>query len=883
MDRRGVRSRAETRRGSVRDNMLRRLAPLAGPALIVVAVLVVDQAFAFGGKLTNQHEDVLGLTLPTYCFLGKSLAAGHIPLWNPYSLVGLPFAADPQSGWGYLPAMVLFSALSCGRAMRWYIVLQPILAGLGIYAFLRGERVSRPAATAGGLVIALVMAGSYVGLSIAVAAAVAWTSLLLAATSRYWRAATWPARLGWLALTALAIGQLAGAYAADGLAYGVGAVGVYVVVRAVADLRSNRGWKLVGGLIAMLAAASLFVNMAYLLPRLGYVSRATTGLGYEKLITLQSQLTGVDSPIYRAKGQPPAWPLGLTVSPGSYVALAALLLVFAAFFSRQRRSLAVGFGVFGLVSYLLSSEMFAGWVRDEWPRVSLVDFYLHDPRRFRYALLIAIAVLAGLGVEAWLTATTTRARLLMLAPGAVVWLVLPLLFDVPGGHSGVWVFGLLAGGAALAVAWRKPALAFVVPAVIAVEMVASGLSGQATPYLRVGLGQSTQDPGAFPGLQRPVIDAGAYARPDAIAKRIATGGGGRFVTFDPRLIQGRDAYLALQTPQYWALEANGRGMISGIEDVQGYNSVAPIPYWAYSRTADPHPTRYNVTFYRNLTPQILDLLDVGWVVGGGWKKPPVPGLVPVTASLDPRAPRDPITLYRVTGPALDVGTGFREHERATFVDSWKVVGSAQEARDAVTAKVFDPRAIVVLTADPGLGPSPEPSVGGGVARAAFRATGSQSADIDVVAPTDGLVLVRIPWDPHWTATVDGEPAPVLEADSFLQAIPVRAGQHKVRIAYRDGSVGLGMMIGLLSLGVILGVALVLHRRRRAGGRHREAPPKTMRTAETPPPGAAVSRVAEDEPSERPPVHRVPGRGESASQPVACGADRLRSSPLRPSA
>jgi len=129
--------------------ILRRAAPFAGPALIVLAVLVVDHAFV-GGLVTNQHEDVIGLTLPTYCFLGKTLATGHIPLWNPYTLAGVPFAADPQSGWTYLPAMLLFSTMSCGRAIRWYIVLQPVLAGLGIYAFLRSERCSRPAATVGG-------------------------------------------------------------------------------------------------------------------------------------------------------------------------------------------------------------------------------------------------------------------------------------------------------------------------------------------------------------------------------------------------------------------------------------------------------------------------------------------------------------------------------------------------------------------------------------------------------------------------------------------------------------------------------------------------------------------------------------------------------------
>ena len=114
--------------------------------------------FAFLGKLSNQHVDPLAFWLPTHCFLGESLASGHVPTWNPHVMGGVPFAADPQSGWMYLPAMALYTALPCGTAIRWFIVLQPILAGLGTYWFLRSERLSRPAATVGGLMLALLAA-----------------------------------------------------------------------------------------------------------------------------------------------------------------------------------------------------------------------------------------------------------------------------------------------------------------------------------------------------------------------------------------------------------------------------------------------------------------------------------------------------------------------------------------------------------------------------------------------------------------------------------------------------------------------------------------------------------------------------------------------------
>ena len=52
---------------------------------------------------------------PWYGFLGDSLRSGHIPMWNPSQFAGTPFAADPESGWTYLPAMLLFAVVSKKR------------------------------------------------------------------------------------------------------------------------------------------------------------------------------------------------------------------------------------------------------------------------------------------------------------------------------------------------------------------------------------------------------------------------------------------------------------------------------------------------------------------------------------------------------------------------------------------------------------------------------------------------------------------------------------------------------------------------------------------------------------------------------------------------
>ena len=71
----------------------------AGPALIVGSVLFALRGIAFLPNLSDQHPDILSFWLPRSCMLGRAIADGHVPLWNPFEMSGTWFAADPQSGW----------------------------------------------------------------------------------------------------------------------------------------------------------------------------------------------------------------------------------------------------------------------------------------------------------------------------------------------------------------------------------------------------------------------------------------------------------------------------------------------------------------------------------------------------------------------------------------------------------------------------------------------------------------------------------------------------------------------------------------------------------------------------------------------------------------
>ena len=75
-------------------------ADLGAIGLITAAVMVSMRDTVIFGRVSN--ADAVALWLPVWTFLGRALRAGHIPLWQPSLMGGAPFAADAQSGWGYL-------------------------------------------------------------------------------------------------------------------------------------------------------------------------------------------------------------------------------------------------------------------------------------------------------------------------------------------------------------------------------------------------------------------------------------------------------------------------------------------------------------------------------------------------------------------------------------------------------------------------------------------------------------------------------------------------------------------------------------------------------------------------------------------------------------
>lgn len=97
----------------------------------------------FWGPVKNSAmPDIITQIYPWRHFTIEIWKSGHIPLWNPYSFSGTPHLANYQSA-VFSPLNFLFFVFPFKDAWSLLILLQPLLAGLFMYIFLRSLRVSR--------------------------------------------------------------------------------------------------------------------------------------------------------------------------------------------------------------------------------------------------------------------------------------------------------------------------------------------------------------------------------------------------------------------------------------------------------------------------------------------------------------------------------------------------------------------------------------------------------------------------------------------------------------------------------------------------------------------------------------------------------------------
>ena len=138
--------------------------------------------------------------------------------------------------------------------------------------------------------------------------------------------------------------------------------------------------------------------------------------------------------------------------------------------------------------------------------------------------------------------------------------------------------------------------------------------------------------------------------------------------------------------------------------------------------------------------------------------------------------------------------------RAWFVDSVVVQADPEQVLAFMQTPDFDPAKMVIVEEDPGYGLSNHAY--SGVVKTTKH--DPQLYEFETTNESGGMfVLSEAGYAPGWQATVDGQPVEVFQANHFLQAIWVPAGDHKVTFNFHSGTFSTALWLSrILFYGVI---------------------------------------------------------------------------------
>jgi len=118
---------------------------------LFVGIAVTGQGL-FGGRFLLLR-DLQGYFYPWSVYKLRTIAAGEFPLWNPYSLFGQPFLANPQTGVLYALSYV-YGLIPFSKGITVYVLVHLLIGAGGMYWFSRELGMGRPGAALAGLTYA---------------------------------------------------------------------------------------------------------------------------------------------------------------------------------------------------------------------------------------------------------------------------------------------------------------------------------------------------------------------------------------------------------------------------------------------------------------------------------------------------------------------------------------------------------------------------------------------------------------------------------------------------------------------------------------------------------------------------------------------------------
>ena len=240
--------------------------------LFLVAGLACTWQGLFGGKFLLLR-DLQGYFHPWSVYKLRTLVGGEFPLWNPYSLFGQPFLANPQTGILY-PLSYIYGLIPFSRGITVYVLVHLLIGSTGMYWFCRELGLGRAGAALaaityafGGWMVKMWEFASVLG-------AVSWAPLFLAVTQRAFKGKLKGLLLGGAAILAT---QVFAGYPMM-VAFTLFAAGCLVLSRVILPGGKRKRALITLGTLAVACVIAVMLSLFQLAPTAELASGSPRGL-----------------------------------------------------------------------------------------------------------------------------------------------------------------------------------------------------------------------------------------------------------------------------------------------------------------------------------------------------------------------------------------------------------------------------------------------------------------------------------------------------------------------------------------------------------------------------------------------------------------------------
>jgi hypothetical protein len=301
-------------------------------------------------------------------------------------------------------------------------------------------------------------------------------------------------------------------------------------------------------------------------------------------------------------------------------------------------------------------------------------------------------------------------------------------------------------------------------------------------------------------------DLGEYYRPSGAAQFLQANTSEeepfRYFGYDPGL--GEWSHVSsparFADPGTRALEANGRSMLLGLQNIQGYNPTHIARYDEFMSALNGAQQNYHFidVYAAGLNSPLLNLLNARYII------------VPTHPSQENSENLKQFERFELTHPTVyeDEQTKVLKNQQA-LPRAWIVHSARQEesqrALDLLSSGEVDPKKTALLEGEPPQGMSePEDA---SADRASVEEYGANRIRLKTDTQAAGLLMLSEVYYPAWKAYVDGQEVSEYVADGLLRAVAVPAGEHTVEFRYESWALWVGIAISLVAYAVLVALAV----------------------------------------------------------------------------